>query len=273
VQIVYSPANGLEAHMLADLLRSEGIEAHIHGEGLQGAAGELPAAGLIKLLVADEHVARARRIIMTWEKSNTVEESTQSKRPAGGALIALFALLAFAGGWLAHEGWNRSEWDVTAANVTADDNKDALPDAWFFYRPDHAVYKQEFDANFDGKRDEIYRYGERNIITDADFDDDYDGRFESKATYENGRLSRIDTDLDGDGRVDVQDYYEFGAYARQELFDSKTGVLARTNFFKLGILSASEIDRDRNGHVDTELRFDQFGEVTATIARSNGSSP
>jgi hypothetical protein len=51
---VYAPANTAEAHMLAHLLEQAGVRAHVHGEALQGAVGESPAANLLQLLVADE---------------------------------------------------------------------------------------------------------------------------------------------------------------------------------------------------------------------------
>ena len=49
MQEVYQPANAPEAHMLVHLLGEAGITAHIHGEALQGAVGELPAGNVIRL--------------------------------------------------------------------------------------------------------------------------------------------------------------------------------------------------------------------------------
>ena len=52
--IVYAATNAVEAHMIVHLLQQSEIEAHIDGEHLQGAVGELPAATLLlKLLVRE----------------------------------------------------------------------------------------------------------------------------------------------------------------------------------------------------------------------------
>src|SRR5690606_18757888 len=54
MKTLYQAANAVEAHMLADYLKQEGLSAHVLGEHLQGAVGELPAAGLVRLMIPDE---------------------------------------------------------------------------------------------------------------------------------------------------------------------------------------------------------------------------
>ncbi|MGB5957669.1 putative signal transducing protein [Pseudomonas sp.] len=60
---IYEPESLLEAQMLAGMLASEGIEAHLVGRDLVGAAGELPMQGLLGLAVADEQAEYARQLI------------------------------------------------------------------------------------------------------------------------------------------------------------------------------------------------------------------
>ncbi|WP_336332433.1 DUF2007 domain-containing protein [Pseudomonas putida] len=60
---IYEPESLLEAHMLAGMLASEGIEAYLVGRDLVGAAGELPMQGLLGLAVADEQAEYARQLI------------------------------------------------------------------------------------------------------------------------------------------------------------------------------------------------------------------
>jgi hypothetical protein len=67
MRILYEASSAVEAHLLKDLLGQEGVPASIHGEFLQGAMGELPAAGLVRLMVADEHYAAGRALIERWE--------------------------------------------------------------------------------------------------------------------------------------------------------------------------------------------------------------
>nr|WP_225780423.1 DUF2007 domain-containing protein [Pseudomonas sp. Marseille-Q3773] len=63
MQRIYEPESLLEAEMLAGMLANEGVEVHVVGRDLIGAAGELPLQGLLGLAVADEQAAYARQLI------------------------------------------------------------------------------------------------------------------------------------------------------------------------------------------------------------------
>ncbi|GLO48373.1 MULTISPECIES: putative signal transducing protein [Pseudomonas] len=63
MQRIYEPESLLEAEMLAGMLANEGVEAHLVGRDLVGAAGELPLQGLLGLAVADEQAEYARQLI------------------------------------------------------------------------------------------------------------------------------------------------------------------------------------------------------------------
>ncbi|MBF8676812.1 DUF2007 domain-containing protein [Pseudomonas fulva] len=60
---IYEPESLLEAEMLAGMLASEGVQAHLAGRDLVGATGELPLQGLLGLSVADEQAEYARQLI------------------------------------------------------------------------------------------------------------------------------------------------------------------------------------------------------------------
>ncbi|WP_217476445.1 DUF2007 domain-containing protein [Stutzerimonas stutzeri] len=66
MQRIYEPRDLLEAEMLRGMLAAEGIEAYLTGRHLIGAVGELPAAGLLGLMVADEQAERARELIAEY---------------------------------------------------------------------------------------------------------------------------------------------------------------------------------------------------------------
>lgn len=51
---VYEAANAIEAQMLQDLLKQDGIATRIDGAFLQGAVGELQAGGLVRLVVEND---------------------------------------------------------------------------------------------------------------------------------------------------------------------------------------------------------------------------
>jgi Putative prokaryotic signal transducing protein len=63
---LHKASSMLEGQMLQDLLQQEGIECFLGGSYLQGAIGELPASGLIRLFVEEDDWSRADRIIKSW---------------------------------------------------------------------------------------------------------------------------------------------------------------------------------------------------------------
>ncbi len=66
MQRVYEPQDLLEAELLLGMLASEGVDAHLTGRHLLGAIGELPALGLLGLLVQDDDAEHARRLIAAY---------------------------------------------------------------------------------------------------------------------------------------------------------------------------------------------------------------
>ena len=67
MKTVYETSTGLDAHMILNLLEVRGIAGRIEGEYLQGGIGELPAMGLVRVLVAEENYPEAKQIISEWE--------------------------------------------------------------------------------------------------------------------------------------------------------------------------------------------------------------
>ena len=72
MQRIYEPENLMEGQMLVDMLASEGIEAHLLGRHLVGAMGELPACGLLGMVVADDDAGRARMLIAEYNAAQPV---------------------------------------------------------------------------------------------------------------------------------------------------------------------------------------------------------
>ena len=69
MKTVFDANNSLEAHLVLGLLKQVGIDGIVSGEYLQGAMGELPAFGLVKVLVAEQDYRRASEIIADWQQS------------------------------------------------------------------------------------------------------------------------------------------------------------------------------------------------------------
>ncbi len=79
MKCVFHARDGIEAHMLADLLEQVGIMAQVQGDMLQGAVGELPAAGLASVWVAESDESRAREVIADFEASQPAD--SPQRRP------------------------------------------------------------------------------------------------------------------------------------------------------------------------------------------------
>jgi hypothetical protein len=79
MQVVYEAAHLVDAHLVRHALESAGIPVHIRGEALVGGIGELPAGGLVAVLVPEAAWPQARDI---------VEALGLAGEPAAGASVA-----------------------------------------------------------------------------------------------------------------------------------------------------------------------------------------
>lgn len=66
MQRIHEPVNLGEGELLVAMLASEGIRAHLFGQHLLGALGELPVAGLLAIGVEDADAPRARGLIAAY---------------------------------------------------------------------------------------------------------------------------------------------------------------------------------------------------------------
>jgi len=74
VQRIHEPADLMEAQMLISMLRSEGIDVYLQGADLVGGMGELPALGLLGLMVEDEHAQQARELISDYQQATPIDD-------------------------------------------------------------------------------------------------------------------------------------------------------------------------------------------------------
>lgn len=77
MRAIYEPAHSIEANLIVGLLNQIGIKAHIAGEYLQGGAGELPAFGVMRVMVEDKDAADARQLIDEWNEATPLDDATQ----------------------------------------------------------------------------------------------------------------------------------------------------------------------------------------------------
>ncbi|WP_297796213.1 DUF2007 domain-containing protein [uncultured Marinobacter sp.] len=77
MQIAYRARDITEAHIVAGLLEANGIETYVGGHYLQGAMGEIGAAGFSNVYVEDEDLYRARQLAMEYESTSRSDVVTE----------------------------------------------------------------------------------------------------------------------------------------------------------------------------------------------------
>lgn len=266
---VYAPANVAEAHMLVHMLGEHDILAHIHGEALLGGVGELPAGGLLQVMVAEEDFDAARRLILAWEKTDTPSPTPKPALPFIAGLI-VFAL-GLLGGWIVHAIGGRNAIPIDSGISEQDLNGDGEVDQTYFFRVGGGgyAYKVEVDRNFDGEVDLIQYFDNEGVSTTSyDADDNFDGAFETKAIFRNGNILRADIDSNRDGIVDLRAFYRDGILSREEILNPADQRLIRVNFYNNLLLARAEVDLDRDGFLETVRTIDATGEITSTETRT-----
>lgn len=72
MHVVYAAESSLDAHLVKGLLEQRGVPVRMVGHHLEGGIGELPAGGLVHLLVPDEGwIEIARGVIEDYEARRT----------------------------------------------------------------------------------------------------------------------------------------------------------------------------------------------------------
>lgn len=98
---LYEASNAIEAHMIAHLLEQHGIRGRVDGEFLQGGIGELPAAGLVRVMVDELDFEKAQGVVADWESSQPAETPhAPGRRGRGFVGFAAGLLAGIAGTWL-----------------------------------------------------------------------------------------------------------------------------------------------------------------------------
>lgn len=270
MRIVYQSTNVADLYVLRDLLAQADIPAHVQGEFLRGGIGELPADTPVSLTVADAQADAARAIVLDWERSrpeDDAEDATEetgaaspvpaSRGGSGFAVVAAFLLGAFSSGAIVWAIYNHP-----AEGPVRDFDGDGNIDERVVLAGDR-IDRVEFDRNDDGKIDHIVYYAPDGFADRAEFDSEFDGRFERNERYEDNEPMESTVDRDGDGVVDVRQVYADGVVAKEETFD-KDARITRTIQFRGGVPVSGEFDSDGDGVLDTARTYDARGEIVAS---------
>ncbi|OYT87703.1 MAG: hypothetical protein CFE46_11215 [Burkholderiales bacterium PBB6] len=259
MKTLYEAANAVEAHMLLDLLKQEGIDVLIHGEALQGAIGEMPAAGLVRLVVDEERYTAARAIIDRWEEA----QPDLTPTPMPGAKSRSRGFWGFVLGVMVGMGATYAAYKTPATTDGVDYNRDGQLDETWTYSANGTPLKLEIDRNLDRKVDYIAHYGARGLIESAESDDDFDGTFESRQRFRDGNIEMSETDSDGDRFPDVRWLHADGVLETVEYINPASGLALRVEHYKLGKLQFADVDTDADGKLDMRIRYSSLADVVS----------
>lgn len=264
---VFTAENLAEAHMIAHQLERAGIAAHVHGEALQGAVGELQA-GSLRVAVAEEDVERAEALLAQWK--DTPEEIARKIPKFPTVLVLSCFAVGIIVGFAAKTAVDSSRISVLDSDVGYDRNGDGRDDETYFTRlGENFAHKLEADRNFNGRVDLIDHYDSLGVVVGEESDDDFDGVFETTFEFRHGWAVRSQIDSNHNGVADVTNYFEHGVPRRTTYFDEREGVMARVDYVgEGGFIERAEIDLDRDGFLETVRTFDRYGEITATETRT-----
>ncbi|HEY9199630.1 MAG TPA: DUF2007 domain-containing protein [Gammaproteobacteria bacterium] len=264
---VFEAASSLEAHMILNLLKQEGIEARVEGDYLQGGIGELQAIGLVRVVVDEADQTQALAIIRAWE-SQQIEPTPMPVTTRTGRLPIFLAGLLLGG--LAVFLFNRDE-DEPPEGIDYDQDG-RLDERWFY--SDGLLSRLEVDRNLDGKVDAYYVYDRRGITQSASFDENFDGAYETTVEFLRANPHVQTSDFDGDGRMDYRMKFTAGVLAEVDIFGSQPRFTPRKHqVYEAGRLVSADFDTDGDGEFDVSYEYDAFEEIRRTIPWENSPPP
>lgn len=256
MKTLYEPSNALEAQMLHDLLQQEGISTRVNGAYLQGGVGELPASGLIRLVVEDADYDRGREVVQRWEATEVPDSAPAPARaPANGfrALLA-GALIGVVGSYL--------YFHAPLNNDGIDHNHDGVLDQIWRYSPSGTFLGSKVDRNLDGKIDYVDTAGVQGYSVSAESDDDFDGVFETRHRFRAGNYEVSETDTDGDTLPNLKTHFTHGVLTSFEYINPHTGWPVRVEHYRLGAITTAEVDTDEDGKLDKRYTYSNLAKIT-----------
>lgn len=259
MKLLYEAGNTLEAHMVLDLLRQQGLAGRIDGEFLQGGIGDLPAAGLVRVMVDEADYEHGRQLVAEWDSAQPAtpapappaapEKRSRAWPFAAGLALGLAAACFY--------------YRVPVDRRGVDFNHDGVLDERWDYAGNGMPLAGSSDRNLDGKTDARTRYKPDGTVESGESDDDFDGAFESSWRYRLGQPDMAEIDTDKDGFRDLRLNFKNGVMVSQQHLFPTTGMPQKIDYFSLGKMTHSEVDSDADGTMDARVRYNAMGEAAA----------
>ncbi|WP_320819069.1 DUF2007 domain-containing protein [Thalassolituus sp.] len=273
MKLVYSAQNALDAQLAVDVLNQRGIFSQVDGAYLQGGMGELPALGLIRVMVSDDDFIVASTVISSWEKGQlmdlpeTLEKDSsmpiQVKADKSGMTGILNVVTLLAVGCLVGVFATFMSLRSPVTYDGVDINGDGILDEHWKYAGGRAS-ESTIDRNLDGKIDIKTSFDYYGMAKRTDADNNFDGVFETMYLYDNGNVRISKSDTNNDGFYDLVEDYSDDVLQRITVMNAKAKTPAKVKYYSLGRLVRAEVDTNENGMLDTVYEYDALERVVAT---------
>ncbi len=254
MRLLYEAQNSIEAHMILNLLEQQGLSARIDGEYLQGGMGELPAGGLVRVMIEEEHYAAGRKAVQEWEAEQPDNEpAVFTSKKSSFRYTLLGFLIGVAATAVYYHRPIPSGYDYNG-DGTLDEN-------WIVING--LVNQSEIDTNFDGEVDTIHYFDFDGLADTSSLDIDFNGTFETLLSYDKGSMTSQQSDTTGNGFYDYRLNFKYEEIETAEYFDPETERLIKIEEFGDFKLDKAQIDTDGDGVMDTFYKYDALGEIEA----------
>lgn len=216
-----------EAYLAKNELELEGIEAEVLDEATAVTAPYLLISSGIRLAVADEDGDRAREVLRLPELKEPPPPISSPRWLAWFVIaIALVSLFAF----------GMRQWKTPSSFPPVEKDRDG-----------------------DGRKDERVEFDRTGRPLRAYQDENGDGLWDVRTSYENGLPVKTERDRDFDGAFDVVTIFRNGVIVGEVETPGGKGNPVSKQDYENGVLRERWEDPDRNGAWNTRIRYDANG--------------
>ena len=162
--------------------------------------------------------------------------------------------------------------------VSLDANGDGKPDVIKLFvtvaQDGHTVQQlvcKQTDLDFDGKIDLVQYYGPNGELFMDEYSMNYNGKFNGRTFFQEGKKVRAEKDMDFDGKPDYFEFYEGGKLVRVERDRNGDGKVDEWQYYEGGRLDRIGYDSTGSGRADKWERNPEGG-PELPVAQESGAN-